>query len=449
MHPLPRRKTLRRVLAGTVTAVTASIVLTAPTSPAQAGIKVTPGNFTGYGFDQCVAPSQSAMNAWMEHSPYAAVGIYTSGNSRGCRSQPNLTPTWVKNQQAKGWRLLPITLGPQAYCHPSFPRYKDDFTISPKKANNYKQARKQGRYQANLAVNAAKRLGINPKSTLWYDLEGFDINNAGCRESALRFLGAWTVRVHQHGYVSGVYSSAGSGIKMLDDVRVNRPKLIALPDQVWVADWDGKANVESKYIRSDGWKPFARMKQYRGGHIETWGGVSINIDNNFLNTGKGSAFPKSPKLCNRTVSVDAGSYPAIGPNKAPAGPVRILQCMLKQKNLYNGPLNGTYNPATIKAVQAYQAKKGIHVWKVWNRRAWTMIHAEGPSRTVKRGMVGPVVRRLQRALTAATNNSVPVTGVFNARTEAVTKTWQSSTKLPNSGVMNNAAWVRLKNGRLK
>ena len=30
------------------------------------------------------------------------------------------------------------------------------------------------------------------------------------------------------------------------------------------------------------------MKQYRGGHNETWGGVTINIDRNFLDLGRGS-----------------------------------------------------------------------------------------------------------------------------------------------------------------
>ena len=99
----------------------ASAVLALPT-PASAEVTTTPRNFTGYGFDQCVAPTQSAMDAWLRSSPYWAVGIYISGDSRGCRSQPNLTPTWVRTQLANGWRLLPITLGPQASGNPHFPR---------------------------------------------------------------------------------------------------------------------------------------------------------------------------------------------------------------------------------------------------------------------------------------------------------------------------------------
>ena len=71
----------------------------------------TPGDFTGYGFDQCVAPTQKAMDTWWRSSPFTAVGIYISGDSRACRVQPNLSPTWVAAQVARGWRLLPIAAG--------------------------------------------------------------------------------------------------------------------------------------------------------------------------------------------------------------------------------------------------------------------------------------------------------------------------------------------------
>ena len=95
--------------------------------------------------------------------------------------------------------------------------------------------------------------------------------------------------------MSGVYSSAGSGIKMLDDARVQRPGVFTLPDRIWIARWDGVANTSTSYIRSDGWLPGDRMKQYQGGHDEVWGGVRINIDRNYLDLGRGSvARPGDP-----------------------------------------------------------------------------------------------------------------------------------------------------------
>ena len=112
------RRISRAALAYAATlALCAGLIMLPPTAaaPAQparpaAGNPVTPGTFTGLGFDQCNAPTQSAMDAWIKKSPYRAVGIYQSGQSRACKAQPNLTPTWVATQLAKGWKLLPIPI---------------------------------------------------------------------------------------------------------------------------------------------------------------------------------------------------------------------------------------------------------------------------------------------------------------------------------------------------
>ena len=66
----------------------------------------TPGDFTGYGFDQCLAPTQAAMDTWWKKSPFSAVGIYISGDSRACRSQPNrsISPARGSNALASAGR---------------------------------------------------------------------------------------------------------------------------------------------------------------------------------------------------------------------------------------------------------------------------------------------------------------------------------------------------------
>ena len=46
---------------------------------------------------------------------------------------------------------------------------------------------------------------------------------------------AWTNKIRALGYVSGVYSSAGSHIKAMDDARVARPEAFMLPDRIWIA----------------------------------------------------------------------------------------------------------------------------------------------------------------------------------------------------------------------
>lgn len=443
MRPLPRlRSTLRALFVTGVAAATASIALVAP---AQAD-RVTPGNFTGYGFDQCVTPTQAKMDAWMSYSPFAAVGVYISGDSRACRNQPNLNAAWVERQIRNNWKILPITLGPQASCQPRFPRYGDDETIKPSSKNNYIKARRQGRREASKAVTAAKALGIAPRSTLWYDLEGFDLGNTACRESALRFLHAWTTRLHKLNYVSGVYSSAGSGIKMLDDVRINRPGLMTLPDAIWIARWDGVANLRTGYISNAGWQPHKRVKQYQGGHNETWGGVTINIDRNWMSLGKGSLQRRKATKCGN-VDMNLASYPRINAKNAPAKVVRVLQCQMKLRGFLTGPTNGKLDARTLAAVRSLQQQSGTKVQNSVNKRLWTILMAQGDSRPLKRGLTGARVRQLQRALNAGTGQKVAVTGVFNRRTERITQQWQKKVGLRQSGVMDPPTWKRLKNGR--
>ncbi|MFC6286449.1 glycoside hydrolase domain-containing protein [Nocardioides sp. GCM10027113] len=443
----------RTRLAGLLAATgLAAGTLVATAAPAHAENPVTPGNFTGYGFDQCLAPTQKAMNAWLNHSPFLAVGIYISGESRACRSQPNLTPTWVGKQLRKGWRLLPITLGPQASCSDRFPRYGHDETINPKPGSRskYKPARRQARAEADEAVATAQRLGIVKGSTLWYDLEAFDTSITHCRESALAFLSAWTTRLHALDYVSGVYSSAGSGIKMLDDARVNRPGRFAMPDQVWIARWSGVPgqinDASNTYIRNDGWVPHARVHQYRGDHDETWGGVRINIDSNWLDLGRGSV--AAPEKHCGGVDVDMRRYRPVLPKETsePRERVKVLQCLLSEAGKYGGKLSGVYNDRTIEAVQAWQAGHGFPVSEVWSRENWMSLHVAGARPVVKLGSAGADVHDLQRALNAAGRARLAVDGVLGEKTDEALRAYQRSVGITGSGVAQRQTWKALRAG---
>ncbi len=439
---------MRRLTAGLLTGLLTTAGLLVGPAPAYADNPVTPGNFRGHGFDQCVAPSQSAMDTWLRTSPFLAAGIYISGDSRGCRSQPNLTPKWIATQLRKGWRLLPITLGPQAACHPSFPRYGDDATIRTKPGRNdsYPKARRQARREAVKTVEAARALGISKRSTLWYDLEGFDVTNTHCRESALAFLSAYTVKLHSLDYVSGVYSSASSGIKMLDDARVKRPNAFTLPDAIWIARWDGKANTRTDYIRDDGWLPGGRMKQYRGGHNESWGGVTINIDSNWLDLGKG-AWAKPVSHCKDTV-VDLGTYPVLAPGTEATTQVTALQCLLKEAGFYGGKLNGAYNEKTIAAANAWQTGRGFRATRTWGRVHWMSLHAAGPKPVLKTGSAGEEVRRLQRALKSASAAlDLRISGVYNAKTKQAVRAYQSTVGATSNGIVVPRTWKALRKGR--
>ncbi|MEU4642309.1 glycoside hydrolase domain-containing protein [Micromonospora sp. NPDC023814] len=269
--PAGLRRTARRALAATAaTVLAAGAALTGTAGPARAAgyTGPHPGAFTGLGFDTCTAPSNAAMNAWLA-SPYRAVGIYIGGNGRAC-AQPNLTREWVTTQAAAGWRFFPLYVGPQAPCRStSKPR------IDPA------QAAAQGRAAADDAAARARDLGLARESTVFYNMEKYPAGDAVCTAAVQTFTHAWTIRLHDHGYFSGFYTDVASG-GLADQVSAYERAGHGRPDYLDFARWDGAQTVADEALPESYWMPKQRMKQYRGDHHETWGGVTINIDSNHL-----------------------------------------------------------------------------------------------------------------------------------------------------------------------
>ena len=428
-------------LTGTLaTALTAAL-------PAYAENRATPGNFTGYGFDQCDTPTQEMMDVWLEYSPFLAAGIYISGDSRACKEQKNLTADWVTNQLAAGWRLLPITLGPQASCSGRFPRYGSDPVIidDPGDDGLYEQARDQGQAEASKAVMAANALGIVAGSTLWYDIEAFDHTRLKCRDSALAFLSAWTTRLHALGYVSGVYSSAGSGILILEQARIAQTPKIALPDYIWVARWDEVANTSTSYISEEGWNPHRRVKQYMGGHLETWGEVTINIDRNFLDVGKGSRARKETHCGGKPI--DFPRYRPLREGVKRPDMVVALKCLLKERGYYKGKITHGFGPKAIRGVKAWQEKHGFKVQPKWTKRNWAGLLSQGKQPVLKFGSAGKFVRRIQRSVNGTQVAELAITGVYDASTRKAVRAWQKQAGLTVTGVVADNSWDALQSGR--
>jgi peptidoglycan hydrolase-like protein with peptidoglycan-binding domain len=467
---------LRALVIATVLGLVAVVLLALPDReddtalPTAGANPVTPGVFTGLGFDQCNAPTQRSMTAWRKSSPFRAVGIYIAGYSRACREQPDLTPTWIATQLAAGWHLLPITLGPQASCQPRFPRYGTDYRINSRPDNDYAAARTMGTNEASKTVAAAKALGLVRGSTMFYDLEGFDYTNARCRESALRFMSAWTVQIRKLGYRSGVYSSAGSGIKLLERQRVSPLPNIVLPDQLWLARYDGKANTSAtQYLSDAGWVG-NRVKQFQGGHNETWGGVTINIDRNYLDlrsAPKPAAPPAPPAPTTSTapapasapaethcggVRVDLRRYVALKKAtrhyRPQAGQVIALKCLLKERATFRGGLGKGFGPALVKAVESWRKERGMRVKSLWTRAMWMELLASGKRPNLRPGTASKDVRDVQRALNAANLSArLPINGTLDARTQAVLKQWKTRVGLRPGGLVAQSAWRMLASGR--
>jgi Rv2525c-like, glycoside hydrolase-like domain len=237
--------------------------------------------YTGLGFDACAAPSRGAMRAW-DDSPYRAIGVYIGGLNRGC-TQPNLTASWVAEQVSLGWHLIPTYVGLQAPTS----------ACSSCAKLSAGAATLQGAAAADDAVEQAQAVGIGPGSPIYFDMEAYS-RTSSATNATLTFLAAWTERLHGLGYQSGVYSSGASGIADLVS-RLGTP--YAHPDHIWIANWDGRRTAEDPYVPDTAWNEHQRIRQYRGGHDERWGGVTINVDNNYVEGGThgGGASVDNPK----------------------------------------------------------------------------------------------------------------------------------------------------------
>ncbi len=396
-----------------------------------------PGSLTGYGFDACTAPSPQLMDAWWEASPYSAVGIYIGGTNRVCKDQPELTAAWVAAQRRTGWHLMPIQVGPQASCS----GYAD------KMSSDLATAEQQGRAEADLAIGTAQALGIGAGSTLYYDLEDYDLAPDDCRRAALRFMSGWTQQLHQRGYRSGVYSNIAAAITSLDYAHVQDPAAYAMPDDIWFAWANGKADtVTDTRVVSDAWDGHQRIHQYQLDVPVSWGGYSLpKIDVNWLDVGRGSVGRHTKPLC-RGVDVDLRRYPVLRVGARGPG-VEALQCVLRKQHLLAGNPSGRYDARTVKAVKKAQRKLDQKQSGKVTRRTWVALLARGKQPLVKVGSTGDPVRRLQRALTAALGKRVTVDGALSRATERAVKRYQRKAHLPATGVVTDEVWDRLNTGR--
>jgi Domain of unknown function (DUF1906) len=217
-------------------------------------------NYHGLGFDTCSAPSQAVMHSWWNDSPYAAIGIYLGGSDAAC-SQPNLTPAWLRNVAAQGWHFIPLYVGPQAAFG----------ELSKSSSAN------QGIVAATDAAQRAQQLGFPPMSPIYYDMEGY----LGQSTRVLRFLSAWTTRLHALGYSSGVYSSSSSGIA--DLAKQYGHGVYTMPDVIYDALWNGQASTFDSVFGPGQWRYHHRLHQYAGNVTQIFGSVTMNIDQDFMN----------------------------------------------------------------------------------------------------------------------------------------------------------------------
>jgi peptidoglycan hydrolase-like protein with peptidoglycan-binding domain len=232
---------------------------------------------------------------------------------------------------------------------------------------------------------------------------------------------------------------------------VLRPGVFALPDQIWIARWDGEANTSTTYVRPDGWMPGRRVKQFQGGHNETWGGVTINIDRNYLDLVSGTAPAAAPVSHCHGTKVDRANYPRLksrsrGYTPSPAQ-VSALKCLLKEQGVFKGRVKGAWSDRLTKSVKRWQRQVGLRRTAMFSRSAWMTLLSAGPTPTLSPGATGEDVRRVQRTLNAASaRHRLRISGTLDAATQAALVSWQSKNGIAANGVVGPDSWAALQAG---
>ncbi len=334
------------------------------------GSATAPGSgsvFTGLGFDSCSTPSSRTMSAWSS-SPYRALGVYIGGVNRAC-AQPNLTASWVGAEVTADWHPIPLYVGLQAPTSSCGSCAK----LSSNKASG------QGTEAAENAAEEARSVGIGPGSPIYFDMEGYTQTTSASR-ATLGFLAAWTARLHALGYTSGVYSSSDSGIA---DLASEIGTGYAEPDDIWTANWNGEVNTLDPYVSSSAWARHQRLHQYRGAHNETYGGVTINIDNDYVEGATVGSAGSSPTIPPLTVSGVAaiGSAVSVGVRCGwPAGETCPGQILMRSRVRVGGVRGvGTRVARVAVARRAFRLAGGrSHTYRVaLNARGRPLLRASG------------------------------------------------------------------------
>ena len=219
--------------------------------------------------------------------------------NRACKDG-NLNASWVSSTLASGWSLLPLYVGLQAPCVSG--------AKLAKISSNLTTAANQGRAAATDAVALTREVRPAGRQPDLLRHGGLLDDERDVHEGrAVVPVAAWVDELRAQGFVAGVYGSAASTIRDIATLGSS------LPDAAWIANWNGVEGVfGDPYVSDSVWANHQRVHQYKGGHKETWGGVTINIDSNYVDGAVvGGVAPPPPQPPPTAGSVGSGDNRAI------------------------------------------------------------------------------------------------------------------------------------------
>lgn len=152
--------------------------------------------------------------------------------------------------------------------------------------------------------------------------------------------------------------------------------------------------------------------------------------------------------------------------------VSEIQAILMLLDYFDGPVDGKFQETTATAVQAFQVDVGLNDDGIVGPATWekllptpsteftppevpaetattpdetTEAEKDAPVElpTLRKGMSGPAVSRVQETLRARGFYNGAIDGLFGPATEAAVKAFQRSVQLADDGVVGPATWQAL------
>src|SRR5260370_11647571 len=189
-----------------------------------------------------------------------------------------------------GWSLIPNWVGPQAPCS----------GFSQTLSSSTSVAGSQGAGEANAAAVAAASLGLT-NTAVFYDMENYDTGNSSCAAAVQAFITGWVRQMHARGNLAGVYGSPSAA-----------------------GDW---ANASL---------PPDAIRQFAGGHGETYGGVALDIQSNVA----------SGPIAGGSVRTLSAAEGAQAPQRAATGGAIIGPARTSRINSSSGTMNAVAQAGT-------------------------------------------------------------------------------------------------------
>ena len=226
--------------------------------------------FTGYGFDACTAPIDECARRRGSPSPYRALGIYLGGVNRACKDG-NLSASWVASD-GRRWA------GTCCRCTSGSRRRASARPGSRASRPCGDGLERRDVPRPTTPAGLASTFGLPTGSPIYFDMEGYAATTRTCTKAVQSFVTGWVTELTREATFAGRLRQ-----RRLHDPRRRRRSAALDARRDLDRELERRRRRVRRPVRQDSlWTNHQRVHQYKGGHNETWGGVTINIDSNFV-----------------------------------------------------------------------------------------------------------------------------------------------------------------------